>query len=149
MIATKRILTILAAALVCSLEAVAQTPPPGEEDVDAMLFKDYRPVSAFNVPVTRVEKPAFPVIDMHSHNYARNAEQVEQWIKNMDEAGIRMTMVLNNASSGPFDPIYERYSQYKDRFMIGCSIDYTDYDKPDWTGKAPRTLPRTWLPCSG
>src|SRR5262249_47208751 len=57
------------------------TPP------DQLLLKDYRPRSLFKVPQTRVEKARFPIIDMHSHPYARTPAQVDQWVRNMDAVG--------------------------------------------------------------
>src|SRR5262245_10860582 len=32
-----------------------------------MRLEDYRPRSRLRVPVTRVERPAFPVVDSHNH----------------------------------------------------------------------------------
>ncbi len=44
----------------------------------------FRPRSVFNIPVTRVEKPRYTVIDAHSHDYANNKEDVAQWVKNRE-----------------------------------------------------------------
>ncbi|HET6558190.1 MAG TPA: hypothetical protein VFG54_12805, partial [Prolixibacteraceae bacterium] len=52
--------------------------PVWAQDADQLLLKDYRPVSLYKVPVTVVEKAAYPAIDIHSHDYARTAEEVAQ-----------------------------------------------------------------------
>jgi len=42
-------------------------PTNASSDPRTILLKDYRPRSIYKVPVTRVEKAKFPIIDMHSH----------------------------------------------------------------------------------
>src|SRR5688572_1279416 len=61
-----------------AIVALAQTPP------DQLLLKDYRPRSIFKIPETRVEKARYPVIDMHSHNYAPTEADVDRWVRTMD-----------------------------------------------------------------
>jgi predicted TIM-barrel fold metal-dependent hydrolase len=43
---------------------------------EALLLKDFRPESIFNIPVNRVEKARYPVIDMHAHTYARSEAEL-------------------------------------------------------------------------
>ena len=49
------------------------------QNADNLLLKNFRPVSIYNIPVTRIDKAAFQVIDVHSHDYARTPEEVDQW----------------------------------------------------------------------
>ena len=60
-----------------------QAQHPGE-----LKFKDFRPKSIYRVPVTIIKKAKFPVVDMHSHDYAKTNEEVAQWVQTMDQAGI-------------------------------------------------------------
>src|SRR6266545_218779 len=63
-----------------SFAAVAQTSP------DQILLKDYKPRSIFNLPETRVEQARFPVIDVHTHDYAPANADVDRWMyEPMDE----------------------------------------------------------------
>jgi predicted TIM-barrel fold metal-dependent hydrolase len=94
--------------------------------------------------VTRIKKALFPVIDMHAHDYAKTAEEVEQWIKNMDECGIEKSIILTQASGPAFDSIYNLYAPYPDRFEVWCGFDYTDYDKPNYGPEAVRELERCY-----
>ena len=55
----------------------AQTP-------ESLLLKDYRPKSIYKIPVTEVAKARFPVIDMHSHPYAKTPDQIAEWVRSMD-----------------------------------------------------------------
>jgi hypothetical protein len=41
---------------------------------DYLLLKNYRPKSIYNIPITKIEKAKFPVIDMHSHPYVSGNE---------------------------------------------------------------------------
>ena len=38
---------------------------------EKILLKDYRPKSLYKIPITEVPKAKFPIIDMHSHAYAK------------------------------------------------------------------------------
>lgn len=107
-----------------------------------LLLRDYRPKSIFNIPVTKVERARFPVIDMHAHDYARDAEEVEEWVRTMDEVGIEKTIVMTESSGPVFDSIQALYSLHKDRFDIWCSFDYTGYDEPGFGPAAVAELER-------
>ena len=55
---------------------------------DKILLRDFNPTVVNNIPATRVERAKFDIIDMHSHDYCANAEEIAQWCKNMDEVGL-------------------------------------------------------------
>lgn len=108
---------------------------------DTLLLKNYSPKSIFNIRVTDVKKARYQVIDMHSHDYAKNDSEIREWIKNMDACGIKKTFILNCAWIGqPFTDFVKKYAPYKDRFGFMCSFDYTDFDKPDWEKRAVAAL---------
>jgi predicted TIM-barrel fold metal-dependent hydrolase len=111
---------------------------------ELILLKNYRPHSLYKIPQTYVEKAAYPVIDMHSHNYGKNAGQIEQWIKAMDACGIQKSIVLTEACGAKFDSILNLYSKYKSRFELWCGFDYTGYDKPGFGPNAVKELERCY-----
>ena len=51
------------------------------------MLKDYRPKSIYKIPVTEIARAKFPIIDMHSHPYAKTPEQIAEWVHTMDERG--------------------------------------------------------------
>jgi predicted TIM-barrel fold metal-dependent hydrolase len=55
-------------------QAAAQAAAPAKPDASLKLV-DYQPKSMLHVPVTLVERAAFPVIDMHTHLAVRNPAQ--------------------------------------------------------------------------
>ncbi|MEO5891449.1 MAG: TatD family hydrolase [Ferruginibacter sp.] len=114
------------------------------QTADTLLLKDYHPVSIYKVPVTSIAKAAFPVIDMHSHDYAESPADIAQWIKTMDAAGIEKTMVLTYSTGKTFDSIVDKYKPFENRFLPFCGIDYTGFNEPGWAEKAVAELERCY-----
>ncbi|HSR19134.1 MAG TPA: amidohydrolase family protein, partial [Ignavibacteriaceae bacterium] len=108
---------------------------------DNLLLKNYRPKSIYNIPITKIEKAKFPVIDIHSHPYA-SGNEIDLWVKNMDEAGIIKTILLTHAHGGEFDSLVNFYSKYPDRFELWCGFDFTGYDQPGYGPAAVDELVR-------
>jgi predicted TIM-barrel fold metal-dependent hydrolase len=94
-----------------------------------ILLKDYRPQSIYKIPVTQVAKAKYPVIDMHSHPYAKTDAEIETWVRNMDEVGVEKTMILTMTTGAEFDAIYKKYSKHPERFEVWCGIDFTGFGK--------------------
>lgn len=115
----------------------------GENTVENLLLSDYRPQSIYEIPSTTIAKAAFNVIDMHSHDYAQSQEEIDQWVLNMDRAGIVKTVILSYQTGAAFDSVVEKYSKYPDRFDIWCGLDYTGYDTDaDWVANTVKELER-------
>jgi hypothetical protein len=112
------------------------------QDPDKILLKNFRPKSIYKTPETRPLKAAFPVIDMHSHAYAKSVKEIEEWVKTMDECGIEKTIVLTNECGKAFDSLYNIYSRYGRHFELWCGFDYTGYDKPGFGPAAVNELER-------
>jgi predicted TIM-barrel fold metal-dependent hydrolase len=113
-----------------------------QESPEQLMLKDYRPKSIYKIPRTEVRKAKYPVIDVHSHAYAKTPEQVAQWVKLMDEVGLETTVILSGATGAAFDEIYQRYSKYPGRFEIWCGLDLRDSDKPGFAEAAIKELER-------
>jgi predicted TIM-barrel fold metal-dependent hydrolase len=117
-------------------------PAAAQESPEQILLKDYRPNSIHKVPRTELQKARYPVIDIHSHAYAKTPEQVAAWVKLMDEVGVERTVILTGAVGAAFDELYQRYSKYPGRFDLWCGLDLRDADKPDFPASAVRELER-------
>ena len=109
---------------------------------ETILLKDYRPKSIYKIPVTEIAKAKFPIIDMHSHPYAKTAQQIDEWIKNMDEVGVQKTVILTMATGKEFDDIYRKYSKYPDRFEMWCGMDLSGCNQPGFGPAAVKELER-------
>ena len=128
-------------AVLCCLPA-AWTYAADEVSPEQILLKDYRPRSIYQVPETKVAKAKFPIVDMHSHDYAKTDEQVAEWVRTMDEVGIRKSVVLSQAHGKEFDAVLARYKKHPGRFSVWCGFDYTGYDQPGYGPAAVAELER-------
>ncbi len=109
---------------------------------NTILLKDYRPRSIYKVPITRIDKAKFPVIDMHSHPYAKTGSEISTWLKTMDDANVEKTMILTMSAGKEFDAIHAKYSKYPDRFELWCGLDFTASNKRDFASAAVKELVR-------
>jgi predicted TIM-barrel fold metal-dependent hydrolase len=96
----------------------AQTPP------DEILLKDYKPRSIFKIAETRIEKARYPVIDVHSHDYARTEAEVDRWVRTMDEVGVERIIILSGYTGARFDAALAKFGKHPKRFVLWCGIDY-------------------------
>ena len=85
---------------------------------DTLLLKDFRPKSVYRIPETLVQKARYPVIDMHAHVYAKTPEQIAEWIRVMDQAGVEKAIVMTGATGKEFDDTYALYAGHPDRFEV-------------------------------
>jgi len=112
------------------------------QNIEQLKLKNYRPHSIYKIPITKIEKAKFPVIDMHSHVFAKTADEIAEWITMMDKFGIEKTIILTQATGNKFDSIYHIYSKYGSRFQLWCGFDYTGYNQQGWSEKAVKELER-------
>jgi predicted TIM-barrel fold metal-dependent hydrolase len=131
------ILPVIIAATTMTIDAAAQDP-------NTILLKNYRPKSIYKTPETKPQKAAFPVIDMHSHAYAGSMQDINKWVKTMDECGIEKTIVLTYQCGNIFDSLCRVYSRFGNRFELWCGFDYTGYDKPGFGPAAVKELERCY-----
>jgi uncharacterized protein len=118
-----------------------KTPASGPNP-NTLLLKDYRPRSIYKIPVTQITKAKFPIIDMHSHPYAKTDAEISTWLQNMDAANVEKTIILTMATGKEFDDINKKYSQHPDRFELWCGLDLTQYNQPSFDAAATKELAR-------
>src|SRR5262245_44931469 len=117
--------------------ASAQSP-------DELKLKDFNPHSIYHVPKSDIQKPKYAVIDMHSHPYAANEAEITQWVHNMDQFGIKKTILLTYAVGKQFDSLVNVYGKFPGRFELWCGIDFRGYDQPGWSDKAVKEIQRCY-----
>jgi predicted TIM-barrel fold metal-dependent hydrolase len=132
---SKPVLVLSLVAAAAGIASVVQQNTP-----EHLLLKDYKPQSIYHVPKTNIVKAKYPVVDMHSHAYAKTPEQVRSWIKTMNDVGIEKTVVLSMAYGAEFEKIKGLYSKYPDRFELWCGIDFSAYGTPQFPASAVRGL---------
>jgi hypothetical protein len=136
------LLPVLPCLLFIASAVGAEVPAPATKPPNEILLKDYAPRSIFNLPQTRVEKARFPIIDVHSHNYAPTAADVERWVRTMDAVGVEKTIILSGNTGGKFDEVIAKFGRFPERFEVWCGWDYTNFDKPGYGPAAVAELER-------
>lgn len=110
---------------------------------NVILLKDFKPEVVNNIPVTKVERAKFDIIDMHSHDYVECEEEIAAWCKTMDEVGVLNTAIMHCSWIGrPFEEVVELYAPYKDHFRFWCCFDYTGIDSEEWPACGIKALER-------
>ncbi len=138
----KKIL-ILAVAVLAMTACNTKTDGQQENPADKVLVRDFFPTNVNNLPETKVEKAKFPIIDMHSHDYAESDADIQEWVKVMDAVGVEHTAIMHCAWIGrPFEEFVKAFEPYKDRFRFWCCFDYTDIDTPEGMENSLKTLER-------
>ncbi len=117
-------------------------PICGQDNPKELLLKNFHPVSIYKIPATGISKARYPVIDMHSHPYAKSTEALDRWVKTMDAAGIDKTVIQTYTTGAEFDSLFRVYSRYPDRFILFCGFDYSGYDQPGYGPAAVKELER-------
>jgi hypothetical protein len=90
--------------------------------MDSILLEDYTPRSSLVVAHTDAPKARFPVIDVHSHSgqsHIKTAQDVDDWLRTMDEVGIETTIVFTGATGAEFDRQADLFfSRHPGRFQV-------------------------------
>lgn len=122
---------------------ISCTSEPVENGIADLKLKDYHPVSIYNIQKTVDLEAAFPVIDMHSHDYAESTEEIDLWVETMAQMGIQKTIILSKQTGSGFDELVKKYAKHEDKFDLWCGIDFTGYDKDEnWIVHAIAELER-------
>jgi predicted TIM-barrel fold metal-dependent hydrolase len=129
------------AAAVPSIASDEKKPTP-KTPADSLLLKDFRPRSLYKVPVTQIARAKYPIIDMHSHPYAKTEPEITTWLKNMDAVNVEKTLILTMTTGKEFDEINAKYSKYPDRFELWCGLDFAGYNAPGFPNSAIAELQR-------
>ncbi|MGK7395988.1 MAG: amidohydrolase family protein [Candidatus Cyclobacteriaceae bacterium M3_2C_046] len=130
--------------IVCLMAIPLVIRAQDSDQVDHLYLRDYHPESIYQIPKTHVSQASYPVIDMHSHPYAKSEESLKEWVKTMDQAGIDKTILLTYAHGRRFDSLVQVYQPYADKFDLWCGFDYTGYDKPGYGPAAVAELERCY-----
>src|SRR5947199_10119167 len=85
---------------------------------EKILLKDYRPKSLYKIPITEVPKAKFPIIDMHSHAYAKTLDEIAEWVRNMDEVGVENNIMHTEITGRNITDFQRKFTTYLARAYI-------------------------------
>jgi predicted TIM-barrel fold metal-dependent hydrolase len=125
--------------------AVAQDPPvvfPGPSDVPkGDVFDPGQLRSTLVVRETPVKRFRFPVVDTHSHDYAKTPEAVTQWVSLMDKVNVRAAFILTHATGAEFRDLVAKYATaHPGRFVMFAGFEQDGIDAPDYGDRLRRRL---------
>jgi alpha-galactosidase len=89
--------------------------------------------SSLIVPRTEVARFRGPVIDAHSHAYAKTDMAIADWAKLQEEVGVRQTFIFTGASGAEFRKLAAQYPS--PRFVMFAGFLQEDVDAPDYEAK--------------
>ncbi|GEO06480.1 hypothetical protein AAE02nite_41440 [Adhaeribacter aerolatus] len=92
------------------------------------------------VKVTNIQKPKFPVIDIHNH--LRDLKNAEKYLAEMEKAGVWKCVSLDGRSADNFYKEHLKASQAvsPDRFLVFFTPDFSKIDAPDFGRQEARKL---------
>lgn len=111
--------------------------------MDEILLKDYAPRSSIITQETFVEKAKFPSIDCHVHIEAKTPQEIDEWVKIMDEVGIETSVILTAATGDEFKKLVGLFIKaHPGRFQLYCGMDLTDIDNRNFSKRVVDELER-------
>ena len=138
--------TLLASATVLLLAAnLSPAADPPAADIRDLKLRDWEPRSMMVTKTTVVEKPLFPVIDMHNHlgggKDRLTPERVKRYLTEMDEAGVRTVV---NLDGGWGDRLKETLAALDEahpgRFLTFALVNFDGIDDDDWSEREAKRL---------
>lgn len=126
--------------------AERQEPPDaadvGPQDVpEGDRFSPAHTKSLLVVPRTRIERFRLPVIDAHSHAYAKTPEAIAAWVRLKDRVGVRTSFVLTGATGASFRELLAQYATaHPGRFVMFAGFERESVEAPDYGERLRRQL---------
>lgn len=113
--------------------------------MDTILLKDHAPRSSVITKKTFMSKAKFPVFDSHVHVVARTSQEIDEWVRTMDEVGIETSIVLTSAIGNDFAKLVESLKKsHPGRFQLYCGMDFTDIGNSDYNVRVVEQLERCY-----
>ena len=134
-------------AALCLLTAATLTPSSTAQmpDIKDLKLKNWEPRSMMVTKTTVVEKPAFPVIDVHNHlgdgKETLTPQRVDAYLKEMNEAGVRLVVNLDGNRAGRIKETLQALDEaHPGRFLTFALLDFDGIDDAGWTEREVKRL---------
>jgi predicted TIM-barrel fold metal-dependent hydrolase len=122
--------------------ALCAQPPA---DIRDLKLKDWEPRSMMAAKTTIIEKPMFPVIDVHNHlgggKDLLTPQRVERYLTEMNEAGVRTVVNLDGGWDDKLKETIAALDQaHPGRFMTFALVNFDGIDHEDWSDREAKRL---------
>src|ERR1700712_4968301 len=129
--------------LASSSRLVLAQDSPG--DIRDLKLRDWQPKSMMVTKRTTVERPKFPVVDVHNHlgggKDRLTPETVKRYLAEMDSAGVQ---TVANLDGGWGDRLTETVAAldlaHPGRFLTFALIDFGGIDEASWSEREAKRL---------
>ena len=125
--------------------AAQSAPAAVKDDIRQLKLKDWEPRPMLVAKTTIVEKPRYPVVDMHNHlgggQDRLTPAAVAKYLREMDEAGVRTVV---NLDGGWGDRLKETVAAldraHPGRFLTYALVNFAGAGTPGWGEREARRL---------
>jgi predicted TIM-barrel fold metal-dependent hydrolase len=120
------------------------------DDIRELKLRDWEPRPMLVTKATTVDKPRFPVIDIHNHlgggSQFLTPDRVRRYLTEMDEAGVRTVI---NLDGGWGDRLKETIAAlegaHPGRFVTFALVNFDGIDDDDWGEREAKRLEESFL----
>jgi predicted TIM-barrel fold metal-dependent hydrolase len=118
---------------------------PAQDDIKDLKLRDWQPRPMLVTKATRVEKPRFPVIDVHNHlgggKEFLTPERVRSYLAEMDAAGIATVVNLDGGWDERLKETLAALDEaHPGRFLTYALINFEGIDDEDWSQREAKRL---------
>lgn len=111
-----------------------QSSAAQDSDITELRLRHWQPKSMLKTRVTRVPKPAFPVID--AHNHLSGSKDPVHLLREMDRAQVQTVVNLDGWWGSALEEQLDRYDRaYPGRFLTYARINFKGFADSDWTAR--------------
>jgi predicted TIM-barrel fold metal-dependent hydrolase len=130
-------------AVIASFNSLGFAQPAG--DIRELKLRDWQPRSMLKTTQSEVEKPAYPVIDVHNHlgggKDRLTPERVKNYLAEMDAAGIRTVVNLDGGWGRRLDETLAALDEaHPGRFLTFALLDFSGIDDENWGRREAKRL---------
>jgi predicted TIM-barrel fold metal-dependent hydrolase len=138
----KLLVSIISLSALATPRGFAADPPP---DIRELKLKEWEPRSMMVTKTTIVEKPMFPVIDIHNHlgggKQHLTSERVERYLTELNEAGVRTVVNLDGGWGDRLRETLDALDRaHPGRFLTFALINFEGLDDADWGQREAKRL---------
>ena len=114
-------------------------------DIRELRLRDWQPRSMLKTKESVVEKPAYPVIDVHNHlgggKDHLTSDRVRRYLAEMDAAGVRTVVNLDGGWDRRLKETLSALDEaYPDRFLTFALLNFDGIDDENWGRREARRL---------
>jgi predicted TIM-barrel fold metal-dependent hydrolase len=123
--------------------------PLVEPGIRDLKLKDWQPRSMMVTKETYLEKPKYPVIDIHNHLGSGKGfltpERVKAYLTEMDAAGIQTCVNLDGRSGDALQQTLDTLDKaHPGRFATFANVDFSGIDDPGWSAREAANMERAF-----